>query len=177
MSSESLTAEFFADRHAFAGFLFITGFLGLITTKLINYTPQWLTITAKCEHLKRRELANVRYTGEMTATLVRKNMISFVSMYWVLFTLKSLKDKLFENAIDVFAVVYMAQICALLIFAPAHHGDGGVITLLTEHLPKAEIAAVLLFAYVIWRMGLHWDTVLEWFHPAVIDQLRSEMVR
>ena len=176
MSSGSLISQIIADKHALAGVLFVSGFLGLITTKLINYTPQWQAIDAKCHHLKKKELTNVRYTGEMMATLVRKNMISYVSMYWVLFTLKSLKDKLFENAIDVFSVVYMAQICALLIVTPSHE-EGNVMALLTEHLPKSEIAAVLIFAYVIWRTGLHWDTVLEWFHPAIIDQLRTEMIK
>jgi hypothetical protein len=176
MSGNSVSlSEFSEDKLAVASIVWIIGIAGLLAGQCSMLTPTWRSIDAKVAHLSRKQLRNFQFKGEITTTLSKKNAVAIVAMYWTLFTIKTLKDHLYENALDLFCVIFMVQVCALF-FAIPHANEGhGWIVLLTEHLPWIEISAVLIFTYVIWRTGLHWERTVRWFHPAILDKIDQEM--
>jgi len=168
----SLT-EFIGDSKAFAGTLFIFGFLMLITGRLLNFTKQWRFINKAYETLVGRRIST-KFNGPVLTSMSRRDNISVVSAFWSVFTLKTLKDHLFENAVDVFSVVYMAQICTLIIFMNRGAKIPEALIELSEHLPTIEIAAVGLFCYVIWRIGLHWERIKDWCDPKMLSKIEDE---
>jgi hypothetical protein len=167
-------SHFMDDKLAFAGLMFLTGILGLMLGRTLNHSEAWRDVHRKCDHLGRKRLST-SFNGEISITLAKGTAIAFVAMYWTLFTLRSLKEHLYENAIDVFSVVYLAQICALIIIIPHQESGHGWKEVLTGHLPMIEIAMVAVFTYVMWRTGLHWEKTMGWFNPEILDKLEAEM--
>lgn len=168
-------SEFYDDKLALAGGMILIGFLGITFGRMLNHSEEWRSIHDTCEHLRRKRITNMRFDGEISITLSKGTSVAFVSMHWVLFTLQSLKEHLYENAIDVFSVIYLAQICGLILLIP-HSGDEHIWKdVLTGHLPAIEIAMVVVFIYVMWRTGLHWGKMISWFHPVILDRINEEM--
>jgi hypothetical protein len=169
-------SEFLDDRLALAGAMFLIGFFGIISGRVFNNrTKGWRAINQKYEHLRKKQISNMRFDGEIYISISKKTSVAFLAMFWSLSTLKSVKDHLYDNAMDIFMVFYIAQICGLILIIPHNDKEHGWKEVLTGHLPTIEIALVVVFTYVIWRMGLYWREVSELIDPSVLEKLNNEM--
>jgi hypothetical protein len=89
-------SHFMDDKLAFAGLMFLTGILGLMLGRTLNHSEAWRDVHRKCDHLGRKRLST-SFNGEISITLAKGTAIAFVAMYWTLFTLRSLKEHLYER--------------------------------------------------------------------------------
>lgn len=160
--------EIARDPLAGAGLLLtFCAMLVFVSPEFIRQTENYRDIHRFYDALKPRHIQTT-FRGEILTTAGKTTNVALIPLFWVCHTLRHAKDHVFDNATDIASVIIMAQLCLLIGAAGQAHSFWEGVAEAVEHAPWVEVAALVMFNYVVWRMGAYWKVARGHFQEAVL---------